>query len=468
MTLSHCWGEALFLKLTTMNVEKLQDEFAISDLPKSFRDAVSITWKFGIKHLWIDSLCILQDSVADWRQEAATMKDVYQNSFCNIAATGASNSDQGCFTDRDPTLISPCIIDSAWVDHENQTFHIVDSNFLAEMETAPLNRRAWVVQERLLTSRVLHYGRGQIFWECHELEACETFPVGLPPNLLSTGFKSLEPHIDDNRRRAVFREEPDLDLDAYHVWNKIVQAFTRSSLTKPEDKLIALSGLASRVQQILDDEYLAGLWKRVLPSQLMWDVFDGRQGNELPSVRPAQYRAPSWSWASLDGCVGWDDISQKGFLITIIEAHVSSITNDPMSQVEDGFIRLQGDLIAAELYWHETDIHDGLGLRVGSYEFASGSSSVGADVGTDPIDGIFYCLPLKFNSLSEKTAGENGYSLMSGLILRPSGRKGTYRRFGVFCIDGWMARQAFTDHETANPLQSHLYDDARQQTLVLI
>ena len=466
MTLSHCWGKAQFLKLTTLNIKNLQDGFAISDLPRSFRDAVLITWKFGVRYLWIDSLCILQDSVADWRQEAATMKDVYQNSFCGIAATRASNSDQGCFTERDPSLILPCMVDSAWIGTQNLMYRIVDSNFLAEVETAPLNRRAWVVQERLLASRVLHYGREQLFWECHELEACETFPRGNPPDLLRAGFKGLEPHIDGKRRRAEFNQEPDSDLDAYHLWDKIVHAFTSSSLTKPEDKMIALSGLASRVQQILDDEYLAGLWKRILPSQLMWQVYDGRQGNELPSVRPAQYRAPSWSWASVDGCVGWENISQTGFLVTIVQARVTPIDNNPMGQVKDGFIRLQGDLFAVELYRDGTVLPARLGLRVQSHDFGPEDDPIGADVEPDHIEGNFYCLPLKYDSLS---LTKPDFSFISGLILRSTGsRKGTYHRFGVFCINGLKGRQAFTDHRTVNPLQDHLYDDATQQTLTLV
>lgn len=176
-TLSHCWGSAKFMRLTQPNMDSMKTSFAVEDLPKTFRDAVYIVRRLGIRYLWIDSLCIQQDSVEDWEHEAAMMGDIYENALCNIAATGSSNSDEGCFRDRDNLLVRRCIITSNWERLQGKTYNIVDLNFWrGNMMDAPLNRRAWVVQERLLARRLLHFGRTQLLWECHELDACETFP----------------------------------------------------------------------------------------------------------------------------------------------------------------------------------------------------------------------------------------------------------------------------------------------------
>ena len=110
MTLSHRWGTAEFLKLTIENYENLKRGFSISDLPKTFRDTITMTWKFGIRYLWIDSLCIIQDSNQDWRQESASMGDVYENSTCNIAVTGVSGTEEGCSVDRNVSLVYSCRI----------------------------------------------------------------------------------------------------------------------------------------------------------------------------------------------------------------------------------------------------------------------------------------------------------------------------------------------------------------------
>jgi len=104
------------------------------------------------------------------------------------------------------------------------------------------------------------------------------------------------------------------------------------------------------VKQMLEDRYLAGLREGILPSQLLWQVFDSQKYDGRPSIRPPHYRAPSWSWASLDGFVDWPCITRTGNMITIIEAHVTSVTSDATGQVKDGFIRLRGHLCPAEVY----------------------------------------------------------------------------------------------------------------------
>jgi hypothetical protein len=115
---------------------------------------VTVVRQLGQKYIWIDSLCIIQDSVDDWRAECGRMTDVYANSWCNIAATAASNGNEGCFQDRDPMALGLCSVTSEWTDYENRTFYLHDTNLWDEGFThAPLNLRAWVLQERLLSPR---------------------------------------------------------------------------------------------------------------------------------------------------------------------------------------------------------------------------------------------------------------------------------------------------------------------------
>lgn len=106
MTLSHCWGSNEILRLLRGNLDSLCKSIRLESLPKTFKDAMRITRDLGIRYLWIDSLCIIQDSPDDWLQEAAAVSYVYKNSFCNIAATGAADGSQGCFFSRNPNTIS--------------------------------------------------------------------------------------------------------------------------------------------------------------------------------------------------------------------------------------------------------------------------------------------------------------------------------------------------------------------------
>lgn len=107
MTLSHCWGGLVPTKPTDDTLVALQSGISLTDLPRTFADAVKITRKFEIRYLWIDSLCIIQDNEEDWRRESASMNKVYRNSWLNIAATGSQNPNGGCFFSREPAIVEP-------------------------------------------------------------------------------------------------------------------------------------------------------------------------------------------------------------------------------------------------------------------------------------------------------------------------------------------------------------------------
>jgi hypothetical protein len=150
------------------------NEIPMTILPQTFRDAISITRRLGVQYLWIDSLCIIQDSEEDWERESSMMGSVYQNGMCNIGATAASNGTVGCFSERDPLLAQPCRVkiekDLKKFKLKKGTYNLVPKKLWdAGLSEAPLLRRAWVVQERVLTQRMLHFGRNQLFWECNEL-----------------------------------------------------------------------------------------------------------------------------------------------------------------------------------------------------------------------------------------------------------------------------------------------------------
>ena len=191
-TLSHCWGKIRIERLLETNFDSRVQGIDITTLPKTFQDAIDITHRLGIRYLWIDSLCIIQDSKDDWAKESSVMGSVYQNGFCNIAATAAPDGGTGCFMERDPNLARKCRIRiNATLSKfrlKPDQYDLVPQKLWEDgLSSAPLLQRAWVVQERLLAPRVLHFGRNQLFWECSELVstpiylsgccACQSLPV---------------------------------------------------------------------------------------------------------------------------------------------------------------------------------------------------------------------------------------------------------------------------------------------------
>jgi hypothetical protein len=173
-TLSHCWGEIEIKRLLNDNLTEMIKGIRIDELPQTFQDAITITRRLSIRYLWIDSLCIVQDSSEDWARQSSMMGKVYQNGYCNIAATGAPDGRTGCFLERDPMLAQKCRVKVETplpkFDLKPGLYDLVPRNLWEHgLSNGPLNKRAWVAQERILAPRMLHFASNQLFWECNEL-----------------------------------------------------------------------------------------------------------------------------------------------------------------------------------------------------------------------------------------------------------------------------------------------------------
>jgi hypothetical protein len=258
LTLSHCWGGVRFLTLTTNTLSQLLEGIDTSELPKTFQDAVKTTLLLGFEYIWIDSLCIMQDSIEDWTVESACMGDIYSNGVCNLAATGSPDGNGGLWVDPQHSFNLKCLADKSSLppdsDDSNESYlswhtHsrlLEGANLLLD---GPLLKRGWVIQERILALRTLHFGPNQLFWECRHYQACETYPGGLPRTMYGKQSKLVRSEI----LRKIFgpgsRDIP-LSLDEInHCWDFTVSGFSRCDLTNSEDKLVASSGLARKIHE---------------------------------------------------------------------------------------------------------------------------------------------------------------------------------------------------------------------------
>jgi hypothetical protein len=174
IALSHCWGdlsEEVKEKFwtTTKNIDSRQQEgFSITDLPRTFQDAIQVTRELGQQYLWIDSLCILQGDPEDWKHESARMEDVFASADCVIAASSAMNSQAGFLTRK---VCSQYIS----IDTTGSQIYVCEDvdDFEYDMIKAVLNKRGWVLQERLLSRRTIHFSANHTYWECGKGVCCE-------------------------------------------------------------------------------------------------------------------------------------------------------------------------------------------------------------------------------------------------------------------------------------------------------
>ena len=349
MTLSHCWGKAQFLRLTSSTHDRLQKGFALAELPPTFQDAIVVTRALGINFLWIDALCILQDSIVDWQHEAALMSQVYANSICNISALDARDSTGGLFFDREDSSIPYCTFNICRKFERKRVYECAYADFWSDsIQHAPLTRRAWVLQERLLAPRVLHFGKRQLLWECNHLRACELYPKGMRATNRSSSDVSNTDKFLKESVTTILHGVSDNALTStqmHEVWNDLVQHYTRCNLTMSKDKLVAISGIVKCLQPSFKIDYLAGLWRDDLLEQLLWHVDEARR--YLAGEKRPEYRAPSWSWASIDAPIRQTKryfYQEVVHMATIIEAHVTPVTEDATGQVADGYVRLRAPL----------------------------------------------------------------------------------------------------------------------------
>ncbi|KAI1768012.1 HET-domain-containing protein [Hypoxylon sp. FL1150] len=380
LTLSHCWGTEPAKErptLTRSTMEMLSKEQLCSTLPKTLRDALKVAGRLGIRYIWIDSLCIFQDSVEDWRAESSSMQDVYGNAFMSIGALGASDDDGGLLSDRDPDKVKPTIFNFG-VDGPESTrpyrFSLEKGwAWRLSFDCDPLPKRSWVVQERLLPRRVLQFGSKQVFWECHDGARCETHPRGVDCFELPRNGKTQEKQKEETAKPnhawkdligASYRFDcKDEKSQLFVDWYSILHLYSNCNLTVPSDKLVALSGIAQDMKRRLtvlgcqDTKYLAGVWSQRLPQALVWNV---RKAGRRVEV----YRAPSWSWAAIDGNINIHDwtlsrVDDMEVLASVISAQTKPAKPDnETGEVTSGMVTLDGILLVANLGpYVKTELH---------------------------------------------------------------------------------------------------------------
>ncbi|KAK3331473.1 heterokaryon incompatibility protein-domain-containing protein [Apodospora peruviana] len=339
------------------------DEYCIAlpllSLPQTMQDAISITRNLGVRYLWIDALCIVQDSEEDWRTEAKAMARVYQNGLLTIAASASADQNKksgGCIRTRKRQQVRPLYCSAAWPD--GMPKYIFADRRASKDGTRPrstLDTRGWVLQEQLLSPRVLSYADQELYWDCISLSASESFPSGIPgfydPGLKVVDmlkFRSvlLRSQQGQQKHDKGSEEEGESQMTTmaskaalYSLWRKVVEEYSMRRLTHNTDKLVALLGVAKGAASILEDEFMDGLWRKMLWRDLLWWVKD----SELSSPQRAPV-APTWSWASLDDAAVTYDLSGSDTEADMVPC-VEVIEVGAASEESFGLPRITGEIV---------------------------------------------------------------------------------------------------------------------------
>lgn len=171
--LSHSWGGSDACNTTRASYAEYIQGIAWSSIPMTFQDAIKLSMAMGIHHIWIDSLCIVQDDPVDWTEQASEMASIYQNSYITLAATTSANHESGCLWEADSLHVRQFKTKKGCFSVQKATKHWKQSWTSNSASFFPLLSRAWVFQERLLAPRVLHLSHNELVWECMETGSCQ-------------------------------------------------------------------------------------------------------------------------------------------------------------------------------------------------------------------------------------------------------------------------------------------------------
>lgn len=341
VALSHCWGLCPTLKTLSTNIERFRIGIDRRDLPPTFEDAVKMAKSLGFNYIWIDSLCIIQDSPGDWQQQSSLMAFVYGSADLVLAASMASSTEDGFLKERrgyrDSTLQLTNIRGQG---HSlNLRYRLLEWKEEAPIAD-PLDNRAWALQERLLARRYLAIGSHDMSWSCLTSSACECewWRVASIWRYEVMNINKLVQHATAEQLGGLWRQNV-----LHHYWSR--------KLTFPSDNLVAISAIASIFQRKSKSKYFAGIWQDDLIFGMSWRSICPE------TCYASDDSAPSWSWASLptlsiETMVASRNGGKGEAEVEVLETDTTVSTVNQFGSVSSGFLKLWGHLWrAGVMFW---------------------------------------------------------------------------------------------------------------------
>ncbi len=341
-TLSHRWGGRIPFMTTNSTFTRRVDGFWLDELPASFQDAVLVARSLGLRYLWIDSLCIIQDDEADWLAQSQQMGRIFANASVTIAAHSAQDSTQGF-------LASFLVPDLSRTRPEDTSGSFAmptpdsssDALLLQSFSRSCISSRTWVMQELCLSPRILHFVKNRVLWEC----------VHTPLQIGATCPPTWAALLWQRRLSRHFGANP--GEPRYDFWRELITQYSACEMTNAGDKLVAVAGIAEQLDSFfpcsLSYNYHCGIFNPDVARSILW------YSSQAPKpLQKPQNRAPTWSWASADGriafaaspdgadvtgCVVFRSVTPKGACRNTIEmasGEPSSTSSTTCSLVIDG------------------------------------------------------------------------------------------------------------------------------------
>jgi hypothetical protein len=482
-TLSHIWGTdpSYQLTLTKNNVVELQGGVPITCLPKIFREAATLTRLLGLHYLWIDSMCIMQDSQSDWKHEANKMASIYSNAACNLAHPFPPNHTGLSY--ENPKTFLPCVLRTATESDPglyvassiSVRTPILDHHNWRNTSQWPLSSRAWILQEQLLSPRTIFFGHHNLMWEC----AMETFDEHL-----SRVF------VDAPSKWTLYNmvQSPDCMVD----WETIINHYRSRQLTQARDRLTAFAGIARAAHEMTGMTYLAGLWSERLVESLLWSIRRdfSKGGCDEDILEAVVNTVPSWSWFSVpidfQSTFAFPFVRQKSspfqtqsvvYTSVLLSFQWPSCQQNKLPKYSyqnfEGLqIQVSTQTVASELVWEETvTLGAEIVEKLKAQHFVSNVDvyiSIDLNHAADNVPSTVLLAALtEVQAIQTIGLGpRSSRRVLAGLILIPGDGMNTWKRVGMWILTVTSVAGHNSGEETPSFLS--LLDSVREEDITLV
>lgn len=411
--LSYCWGGDQAVKLKDSVVDSWMKDIPYEQFPQTIKDAIQVTMALGLQYLWIDALCIIQDSDQDKAEQISRMAEIYEQAYITISAARATAVPDGFLHDRYMAGEKGFRIPFTCEDGQKSAVILWQGREPDAWE--PIDRRSWCLQKSILSPRVLEYGTHNVRWHCARSRADES-------QLRYDGWVGHSKTFAQLNMSHPLTSSIDwMGLgESYkfvQAWQTLVSHYTRRGLGWYQDKLLAISAIARKMSKTTGKHYIAGLWMEYLGELLLWHPNHGPDAKEKP-CRHATYVAPSWSWGSFSGEIDFSFGSTLHLLEYVSSEVVTQMPRDEFSAVTSARLEIKTLLFKAT-------------IRKGEYGWFLWDEQVG-----DEVDGSLM-FDVVEEAVDDEIAGDEEVLLalvmtQDALVLKKKEDMEVYTRIGIY------------------------------------
>lgn len=284
VTLSYCWGKGVEVKLTKQRLPEYRKRLPIDSerMPRTLRDAMDLVRALGLRYIWVDSLCIVQDDPEEWSSVAPLMGKLYGLGYLNICAAAGKNASHG---------IPGC---PATPRHAFQPVATCFGMELAvirpvegDIHSTAWNTRAWTFQERILSPRSLVFVEQRVYFQCRQVTWSEEINAECESKIWTLDIVNSPVHSFGSKIPIL-------------LFAEYVSLYSARKLTFLSDRLVAFNGLAGMLKARLASDFVFGLPLAYFDWALLWET---TSDSDRIDVGAGSF--PSWSWCGWNGPAAW-------------------------------------------------------------------------------------------------------------------------------------------------------------------